>query len=195
MKNYNELPDGRLALLVREKDEKALAELIARLMPAIRAKTLGVKIIKNYALEFDDLLQESMLAILSAAYSYDPAASEASFRTYAGVCISNRIATLIKNAAGKKQVPLNDYIALDESLASDTQGLEEKFIAEDELQALKNILYNNLSAFEYEAAKLYLSGYCYREIAAKLGNGATEKSVDNALQRVRRKLKCIIHNA
>ena len=182
--DYSVLPDEHLAALAREKDEKAAAVLITRMTPLVRARSAGFH---KFALEQDDLAQEGMMALLKAIRTYDGGLSGASFRTYAGVCVYNRISSLIRAATAKKQAPLNESLSLEDSLIPDTGSPEEQIIATDELENLKKLLYEGLSRRETEVMKLYLSGYGYREIAEKLG--AEEKSVDNALQRVKRKFK------
>lgn len=146
----------------------------------------------------EDLIQEGMVGLLHAIREYDPD-REASFRHYAQVCIQNRLISAIKAAARDKHTPLNNYVSFETPLFDgftihDTCGIdhrrlenpEDTLIGREEVRERMNVLQNRLSGFEAHVLRLYLSGLSYSEIAAEVKR--SPKSVDNAVQRIRRKL-------
>ena len=182
MMDISQLSDAELLSLVAAGDaaaEEALAERYSRLV-RICARPLFLA-----GGDSEDLIQEGMLGLLSAIRQYDPA-SNVPFKAYAEVCISNRIYSAIKSASRQKHSPLNSGISLDSILSEESQTqastypgancrvTEEQVLARESEQEL-------LSAFTR-----YLSGLSYAEMAAETNK--PEKSIDNAVQRIRRKL-------
>ena len=146
----------------------------------------------------EDLIQEGMLGLLSAIRQFDPV-RDAAFRTFAERCIRNRLFSAIKSAAGNKHTPLNDYVPLESPQFDETQtaGLgsplndpEELLITRERVNEIYNGISGALSGFESRVLKYYLEGLSYEEIANKIGK--SKKSVDNAVQRLRKKLAQII---
>lgn len=146
----------------------------------------------------EDLIQEGMVGLLHAIREYDPA-REVSFRHYAQVCIQNRLISAIKAAARDKHTPLNNYVSFETPLFDgftihDTCGTdhrrlenpEDTLIGREEVRERMSVLQDQLSGFEARVLRLYLSGLSYSEIAAEVKR--SPKSVDNAVQRIRRKL-------
>ncbi len=141
----------------------------------------------------EDLIQEGMMGLLSAIRQYTPERDTA-FKTYAELCIRNRLYTALKSATRQKHTPLNDYISFDSSQFDENQTRvssflrdpEELLIARERVDEIFSILHGSLSDFEAEVLNLYLEGLSYSEIALKVGK--TQKSVDNAVQRIRKKL-------
>jgi RNA polymerase sporulation-specific sigma factor len=141
----------------------------------------------------EDLIQEGMLGLLSAVRHYDPA-KDVKFSTYAEFCIRRRLFSAIKSATRFKHIPLNDSISLespeiDENNAQGPLHLrdpEEFVIARERVDEITDRLNGSLSRFESKVLGLYLEGLSYEEMAVKLNK--TPKSVDNAVQRIRRKL-------
>lgn len=144
----------------------------------------------------EDLIQEGMIGLLSAIRGYEPG-KETSFRTYAEVCIRNRLRSAIKAAARDKHTPLNQSVSLGtplfdgnpESYGTDHQRVEnpeDVVIDREERQNRMDALLGRLSGFEKTVIGLYLDGLSYGEIAAQVGKPL--KSVDNAVQRIRRKV-------
>lgn len=146
----------------------------------------------------EDLIQEGMLGLLSAIRVFD-GKKEASFRTYAEVCVKNRIFSAIRAAFRDKHAPLNSYISFETpSFGEDAEfytystsqfqqeNPESILIGREELQERMDALKDQLSDFEAEILGLYLTGLSYSEIAVKANK--TPKAVDNAVQRIRRKL-------
>lgn len=181
--------DEELAALAKKDDPRAVSALIARFIPVIKNK---VMLYKDGWPGHDDLFQEGVLGLLAAARSFDPS-REASFKTYAGVCIANRITSSIRGAAGKKRIPENQFVSLEDedlSLTEPNMNPEEVVLDNEAVETIQAAFSKLLSPFEYKVLMLYLNGHSYEEIAVQLDS--TAKSVDNALQRVRRKLKFLM---
>jgi RNA polymerase sporulation-specific sigma factor len=143
--------------------------------------------------ETEDLIQEGMLGLISAVRQYDPSKT-ASFRTFAEHCIRNRLYTAIKSASRLKHTPLNDSISFESPQFDESQARvscylrdpEELLIAREHFDELTEHISGSLSNLESEVLELYLSGLSYHDIAKKLNKAP--KSVDNAVQRIRKKL-------
>ena len=142
----------------------------------------------------EDLIQEGMLGLLSAIREFDPQKG-ASFKTYAEICIRNRIQSAIRSASRKKHAPLNDGVSLDEVLSDETQSLgtqyfqrspEEQVLARETENEFITAYSQRLSKFESQILSLYLDGLSYQEMAVITRRDV--KAVDNAVQRIRKKL-------
>lgn len=157
------------------------------LLPVIKAKSGRYSLV---GLEQDDFIQEGLIGLFNAVKNYDPARG-ASFDTYARRCIHSRMVECLSASLAQKHLPLRDYLPIDslEHAAgpdSDGDPLEVYLQQEEELlrrQKIKTLL----SGLEQETLTLYLSGLSYEEMAQRLH--CSTKAVDNALQRVRRKLR------
>ena len=179
----SERADEALAEASQQGNKAALSELIGRYRRLAEAAAAGYS---GAFPERDDLVQEGMLALLSAAYTYSPV-KNASFRTYAGVCVRNRLRSVLKEAAAQKNAPLSDYVPLDAVEISGGSEPEGQLISEEETKALYRLFDTELSRLEKQVLICRLRGLSYGEIAQKLQ--ISQKSADNALQRVRSKLK------
>ena len=142
----------------------------------------------------EDLLQEGMLGLLYAIREYNPEKG-ASFKTYAETCIRSRVQSAIRSASRKKHAPLNDGISLDQVLSDESQSLgtqfyqrspEEQVLARETRNEFISASSRRLSKFEARILILYLDGLTYQEMAVETGRDV--KAVDNAVQRIRRKL-------
>ena len=142
----------------------------------------------------EDLIQEGMLGLLSAIREYDETKG-ATFKTYAETCIHNRIRSAVRSANRMKNAPLNDGVSLEDVLSDESQSLGTNFYARSpEEQVLARETENEfisaysrcLSKLEAKILRLYLDGLSYGEMAAISGRDV--KAVDNAVQRIRRKL-------
>lgn len=146
----------------------------------------------------EDLIQEGMLGLLSAIRSFQPEKA-ASFRTFAEICVKSRLISAVRAASSGKHTPLNSYISFETpSLDGITDcfpfmatGLPQKnpedvLISREELQEYLDSAKGQLSGFEATVLGHYLEGLSYQEIAAQVKR--SPKSVDNAVQRIRRKL-------
>ena len=145
----------------------------------------------------EDLIQEGMCGLLSAVRHFDPA-RDASFKTYAEHCINSRLISAIRSASRFKHRPLNDSISLESPQFDERQirpvsfvrDPEELVITQELTDELHSALIAKLSKLEKEILAYYLEGFSYTDIAIKLGR--TVKSVDNAVQRIRKKLSQLL---
>ena len=170
----------------RSEGELSLARLTTAFMPYIQSRACSL-----YAdgLEDDDLVQEGLIGLYNAIESYD-AHRGVPFRAYATTCIDNRMTSAVRGAGRKKHRPLSGYLSLSDDGAAVLPGgetPEELAIARESYVSLQNKIQDELSPFEREVLSLYLDGSDYLAIAKLLDVSA--KSVDNALQRARKKLR------
>ncbi len=169
----------------RQGDSAAFNSLALEYESIIAAKA---SLAHTKGVDFEDLLQEGYMALFNAVKTYSPQAG-ASFKTYATVCIGNRIASVARNHGSSKNRPLRNYSELeDDEMAADS-NYEPEFavFARDRVETIYKNMAQLLSETENCVLLHYLSGKSYAEISREFG--ITEKSVDNALQRARRKLK------
>lgn len=190
------LTDEQLVLMAQEGSETAEEILIEKYKGLVRARSKAYFIVGG---DSEDVIQEGMIGLMRAVRSFDPE-REASFKTYAGICVSNQIIKAIRRAEREKNQPLNDAISLDNHLGEKDENLtigdilkasmfdepEEKVIYEDTLERLGQISKNIFSPLESEVLKAKISGKTYQEIARDLGK--SPKAIDNALQRIRKKI-------
>lgn len=132
----------------------------------------------------EDLIQEAMFGLIRAIREFD-AQQGTTFRTFAQVCIRNRIRSAVTSAACKKHSPLNDSVPID-TLLQPSSSLEETYIDREEEEERLTNLKRHLSRLEGQILALYLQGLSYEEIGHEIEKPV--KSVDNAVQRIRRKL-------
>ena len=193
MMDYAILDDLSLQSLAVSGDRDAEEALAARYLRLVRICARPLFLVGG---DSEDLIQEGTFGLLSAIRRYDPA-DGASFSTYAERCIRMRLLSAIKSASRLKHVPLNDGISLEqlsEDPGTDILSLpelvrhdpEDLILAKESKEELRAAFSRCLSKFEIKVLDLYLEGLSYREIAERLCRNA--KSVDNAVQRIRRKL-------
>lgn len=145
----------------------------------------------NSPLEQEDIVQEGMIGLLAAIKTFDESKG-ASFKTYAYTCIDNSIQTALRKFNRLKDIPQNSIVEYLEDEIPESKGVisaEDYVIAQESVSLLTKVLRENLSDFENEVLRLHIVGCSYNEIAARLCK--TPKSVDNAIQRIRRKLSTI----
>lgn len=179
------LSDAELASEVRLGNDAAFEEITNRYTGLVN--TIAAK---YSAAGFDraDFLQEGLLALLCACKAYDDRENKASFRNFAGVCISNRFLSVIRSQSTKRSIP-SDHIVDIEGLEISDQNRsnpETLMVEQERVDALRALIRNTLSPLEMDVLKLYLAGLSYTQISDKLST--SPKSVDNALQRIRKKL-------
>lgn len=194
MSNYIKLSDEELQSLAVPGDRIAEERLVERYVRLVRICA------RPYFLaggDSEDLMQEGMMGLLSAIRKYNQAL-DASFKTFAEQCIKNRIISAIRTASRMKHTPLNEGLSLDEihSQESSTRAThypsvfqrspEEQVLARERTDEFSRTYLKCLSKFEAAVLRLYLEGLSYSEMAESLGKPS--KSVDNAVQRIRRKL-------
>lgn len=135
----------------------------------------------------EDLLQEAMFGLLKAIREFD-CGRDTAFRTFAEICMRNRIRSAVTAAARDKHAPLNHSVSMERSVTEQEheRDPEELFIDREEEAERLAALEQKLSPLERQILSLYLHGYSYREIGVQVGRAG--KSVDNAVQRIRRKI-------
>lgn len=174
------LPDEKLVELCRENDEKAVTELIRRFAPSVNKRAASYSDIIH-----EDLAQEGFLALLDAVRNYSPDRG-AAFSTFAQLCIRNRMINVCKRVS-------TDHVELpdDDDRPDDPSAIPENIVMEQaSVDELYLMLDRELSDLELKVLNLYVSGVPYSEIAEKLG--ISKKSVDNAVQRMRKKVRDLL---
>jgi RNA polymerase sporulation-specific sigma factor len=192
-----ELDDHYLVALAKEGRSDAYDAIIRRYRGFVRLKASSYFLLGG---ESDDLIQEGLLGLYKAVRDYRTD-RESSFRNFAELCITRQIITAVKTATRNKHTPLNGYVSfsatpagssvseptLDEMLPGSTvHDPVNQVISSEELRSLVGCLSTVLSELESRVLSLYLDGYSYTAVGEKLGCDC--KTVDNALQRVKRKV-------
>ena len=190
--------DDDLAVQAQQGDRQAQQVLIERYRRFARAKGRGYFLVGGDA---EDIEQEALIGLYKAIRDYQ-VARQASFRAFAELCITRQIITAIKMATRQKHGPLNSYVSLSKPLSADDDhdrelvdvlpGVEtddpcEAVISIEDLEGIKVAFSEILSGFESEDLHLYVEGKTYHEIADMLERHV--KSIDNALQRIKRKIE------
>jgi RNA polymerase sporulation-specific sigma factor len=197
-RQQRELEDLQLVTRARNGDDRALDELIRRYTGFVRLKASSYFLAGG---ESEDLIQEGLIGLYKAVRDFR-ADKETSFRSFAELCVTRQIITAIKTATRFKHSPLNTYVSFSNTPAGQepdsdcTLGdalpgpmVDEPsicVISTEELQSLVFTLGTGLSQLESDALRLYLEGLSYEEMAVELG--CDTKTIDNALQRVKRKV-------
>ena len=181
--------DEELVEMYRNGIQDAFGELSVRYIFVIRSASAGLY---NMGVETDDLYQEGLVALHSAVKSYSDD-GRASFRTYAGVCIRNRLLSAVRAANNNKNFINNVTVSIyDEPVEIPAPMTEPEriVVADEELNDVIRTAKRKLSELEFNVLSLYIDGNSYEDIAKLLG--LSVKVCDNAMQRVRRKLKDLI---
>ena len=184
------LTDNELVVLAKSNNDDAVTVLMERYKNQVSA------ICRPYFLiggDNEDLLQECMIAFYKAIITYN---GKASFSSYAYACMKNRIFSLIRKSNNTKNIPLNKYVSLSmlqdsasdktDIVMSENVGPEESIINDESALELENKIFSSLSKYENEILKYYLKGLSYQTISEKMDKSI--KSIDNALQRIRKKI-------
>jgi len=198
LKPQREVEDRRLALLARNGDSRAQEELIRRYTGFVRLKASSYFLAGG---ESDDLIQEGLIGLYKAVRDFRPD-KETSFRSFAELCVTRQIITAIKTATRLKHQALNHYVSFGQTPAgqesegdctlgdalpgSRVDDPSLRVISTEELQSLVFCLGSSLSTLEADALRMYLEGSSYEQMAEDLG--CDTKTIDNALQRVKRKV-------
>jgi RNA polymerase sporulation-specific sigma factor len=197
-KAQQELEDLQLVLKARNGSSTSLDALIRRYTPFVRLKASAYFLVGGGN---DDLIQEGLIGLYKAVRDFRPD-KETSFRSFAELCVTRQIITAIKSATRYKHSPLNSYVSFSHTPAgqeadsdctlgdalpgSNVNDPAVCVISTEELQSLVGCLGSTLSELESDALRLYLEGSSYEEMAEELG--CDTKTIDNALQRVKRKI-------
>ena len=200
-KNYRLMTDEVLAGLAQAGDREAEDILIRRYVEMIRGKAHLYFIV---GADSEDVIQEGMIGLFKAIHDYS-GNREATFKTFAELCINRQILTAVKTASRRKHQPLNDSVSLstpvdetgggtlEESLGGDMASNPEAVFMENTLSSLLTDENSTLfSSMERRVLKEYLAGKKYPEIAQSLGK--SYKAVDNAMQRIRKKINEYVNN-
>ncbi len=181
-----------------ETDSRVAEYLLQKYKPLVRVKA-GAYFLKGA--DKEDIVQEGMLGLFKAIRDYDP--NKASFYSFAELCITRQIISAVKAATRQKHIPLNSALSLQSTLSQSDLSLEQRLspresndpqeilLQRQQLDTMRAAMQSMLSNFEKEVLKRYLRGMTYQQMAQELKR--SEKSIDNALQRVKNKLEEFLH--
>ena len=199
---YEQASDEELIHRLRGGEEPVMDYICDKYKNLVRSKAKSMYILGG---DNEDLIQEGMIGLFKAVRDYD-SGRDASFYTFADLCISRQMYTAVQAAKRQKHIPLNTYVSL-YSNSAETEGSEERnllealadrsglnpeelFLDKERVNYLENVIENELSGFEKQVFDLYMTGMSYTQIAKVLGRD--EKSTDNALQRLKGKIKKLL---
>jgi|SRR5665647_830176 RNA polymerase sporulation-specific sigma factor len=194
---FEDMQDEEIIMLATTGNSKAVDYIINKYVKLVRSKARPYFLI---GADREDIIQEGMIGLFKAIRDYKTD-RYSSFRVFAEVCITRQIITAIKTATRQKHIPLNSYVSLNKPLFDDDNDRtlldiidekasldpEQMYINREQFTSIEEKIYKVLSSLEKKVLKLYLEGKSYFEIADKLEKSM--KSIDNALQRVKRKLE------
>ena len=193
---YNNLEDNEIITKIKKGDKKALNYLLDKYTDVVSMKAGKYFIV---GAEKEDIIQEGLIGLFKAIKSFNPE-KQSSFKTFANLCIERQLQTAIKSSMRQKHMPLNSYLSLNISAYDENvdtsllEVFETENAAEDPLDIVTKKEYYNfvedrieetLSDFEKQVLHRYTNGESYTQIAERLN--APVKSVDNAIQRIRKK--------
>lgn len=193
---YETMADEQIIELSAEGDKAATEFILAKYKNLVRSRA---KLYYMAGADKEDLVQEGMIGLFKAIRDFD-ITKQASFRGFAEMCIKRQIITAVKTAARQKHMPLNTYVSLSKPVYEDDSERtlvdmlaeresvdpEEMILRREKAEAMEAEIAQKLSGLEQSVLSLYLGGMNYQEIAVELNR--SPKSIDNALQRIKRKL-------
>lgn len=203
---YQQYSDEELMMHLRDGESGIMDFIMNKYKNLVKSKAKSMYIL---GADSDDLIQEGMIGLFKAVRDFD-SGRDASFFTFADLCISRQIYTAVQASRRQKHIPLNTYISLyatakeesgwsgDDTALVDILALnpeqspEEMVIDKENVEQLERTIEKELSSFEKQVLDLYLIGMSYTQIAKVLGRD--EKSTDNALQRIKAKLRRAIYS-
>ena len=195
---YSQYSDDELIDRLRRGETPIMDYICDKYKNLVRSKAKSMFIL---GADSEDLIQEGMIGLFKAVRDYDMG-RDASFSTFAELCVNRQIYTAVQAAKRKKHFPLNTYVPLDgETAGDDRDGLrlaelltdrpelnpEELFLDKERVAYLEKMIEEELSDFEKQVLDLYITGMSYSQIARVLGRD--EKSTDNALTRLKSKIR------
>ncbi|MBO5166891.1 MAG: RNA polymerase sporulation sigma factor SigH [Lachnospiraceae bacterium] len=197
MQDFSQITDEELIVRLRDGEEQITDYIMDKYKNLVRSKAGSMFIL---GADRDDLIQEGMIGLFKAIRDYD-CGRDASFFTFAELCISRQMYSAVQAAGRMKHIPLNSYISLyggstgqgeEENsvlsvLADNGLNPEDFVIDKENVEYLEKRIEQELSAFEKQVLDLHLTGMSYSQIARVLGRD--EKSTDNAMQRLKGKIK------
>lgn len=199
---YTQMTDEKLIENIKQEDQKALDCLLQRYNETVTMKANRFFMV---GAEKEDMIQEGMIGLYKAVKSFN-SEKQNSFKTFANMCIERQLITAVKNSNRQKHIPLNSSISLNAAAYDDNEDMDKMdvldvktlndpsdIIADREyFESLENKIRENLSEFELQVLHEYEKGKSYAAIAEKLN--AKIKSVDTAIQRIRKKANKIKEN-
>ncbi len=197
---FLEMTDEDVALLAQNADGAALEYLLNKYKNFVRSRARSYFLI---GADHEDIVQEGMIGLYKAIRDFRTDRLS-SFRAFAELCITRQIITAIKTATRQKHIPLNSYISLNRPIFDDendrtlmdviseevASNPEEMLISQEDLTLIEGRIGKILSPFEKQVLLRYLDGKSYQEISEELGRHV--KSIDNALQRIKRKMQSFL---
>lgn len=201
--DYTDISDEELIVRLRDGEENITDFLMDKYKNLVRSKAKSMYIL---GADREDLIQEGMIGLFKALRDYD-SGRDASFLTFADLCVSRQMYTAVQASRRKKHTPLNSYVSLYSGVAMggdngeetelvnvlsslSEKSPEEAWIDKENMALLEKTIDKELSSFEKQVLDLYVTGMGYVQIARVLGRD--EKSTDNALQRLKGKLRRVI---
>ena len=191
MKQYDGIKDEELISRFKNGESEILDYLMEKYKNMVRKKARTMFLIGG---ENDDLIQEGMIGLFKAVRDYQPD-KDATFQTFASICVDRQIYNAIQSSNRQKHQPLNSYVSLSEQGGENEEHLgdtwvenpESIIIDQENVENLEQEITTTLSPMENQVLEYYLAGNGYGEIAELMGK--TPKSIDNALRRIRTKIK------
>lgn len=194
-----ELSDEEVVALAKAGDSVAFEHIIVRYRNFVYKKAKKFFLIGS---DEDDLIQEGMIGLYEAVKNFKD--GKASFQSFAGICVKRQMISAIKSATRNKHKPLNSYISLDKNiydsdndtafidsiLEGSPKNPEAIIIDKEDFDGIENKINNSLSELELKVLIYYLDGYSYQQIGEKIDKDV--KAVDNAIQRIKKKIESII---
>jgi len=194
---FLDMTDEEIALLAQQPDGAALEYLLNKYKNFVRSRARSYFLI---GADHEDIVQEGMIGLYKAIRDYKTD-KLASFRAFAELCVTRQIITAIKTATRQKHIPLNSYVSLNKPIYDDEHDRtlldviseeiqsnpEELLISQEDLTLIEGRIGEMLSPLEKQVLLRYLDGKSYQEISEELGRHV--KSIDNALQRIKRKMQ------
>ncbi len=200
--DYRQYSDEELLIRLRDGEGGITDYIMDKYKNLVKSKAKSMYIL---GADNDDLIQEGMIGLFKAVRDYD-SGRDASFSTFADLCVSRQMYTAVQASRRQKHIPLNTYISLYGTAGTDHDGEEEELvnvlaahslqspeevvIDKENVDRLEKTIEKELSGFEKQVLDLYMTGMGYQQIAKVLGKD--DKSTDNALQRIKTKLKKVI---
>lgn len=202
---FKQATDEELILMYRDGEEDAAGFIMNKYKNLVRKKASSMYIL---GADRDDLIQEGMIGLFKAVRDYDMG-RDVNFYTFADLCVSRQMYTAVQASNRQKHLPLNTYISIYSQSQNSEEGAEEyslmntltaqresnpeeRVIEQENAEQMENAILKELSELEKQVFELHLTGMTYTEIAKVLGRD--EKSTDNALQRIKVKIKKILKN-
>lgn len=198
--NFDKLSDEEVVKLAAGGDKQAMEHIIVRYKNCVHKNTAKFYMTGH---DRDDIFQEGMIALHSAVVNYKE--GEASFKTFATLCINRRIVSMLKSTKRQKNIPLNSSLSLDNAMTDDggsylidtiedaqKENPESIIISRENIKEFEQTIKNVLSKLEYDVFKLHIAGKSYKEISKELKKDV--KAIDNAVQRIKKKLISAIYS-